>query len=76
MREIRLLYESDTDTLGRFTSMSISTPEEGVVSQWGGKVRLSLSFVTRAMFSASPDKVVVTGAGVVALEGASSDSDL
>ena len=63
--------------------MSISTPEEGVVSQWGGKVRLSLSFVTRAMFSASPDKVVVTGAEVVVgkdrgvvLEGASSDSDL
>ena len=64
--------------------MSISTPEEGVVSQWGGKVRLSLSFVTAAMFSASPDKVVVTGAEVVVgkarvvvvLEGASSDSDL
>ena len=48
----------------------------------GGKVRLSLSFVTLDMFSASTTNEVVTGAGVVvgkasetAADGAS-ESDL
>ena len=49
-----------------FTSSSISTPGEGVVAARGGKVRLSLSFVTRATMSSasSPTREVVTGAGV------------
>ena len=49
-----------------FTSSSISTPGVGVVTARGGKVRLSLSFVTRATMSSasSPAREVVTGAGV------------
>ena len=64
------------------TSSSISTPGEEVVAPRGGKVRLSLSFVTLDMLSASPTNEVVTGAGVVvgkasetAADGAS-ESDL